>query len=363
MNVVAILDGHHITGPARQLLATGPALRKLGIEIALAVFQRRAGDKPLVAEARALGFDVSLLSDRFPGSPATLSALAAEARRPDVSVLQTHGYKANVLARLLARRLGKPWIAFLHGETSENAKVRLYFALERRAVRQATRVVVVSHAMARRTIAAGVPAASVRVIHNAALFEAPDLGATPAAAANGIHVVSVAGRLSPEKGVDVALRAHAHVRACRDDVRLAVAGDGQEAARLKRLATELGIESSIDWLGHLADVRPLYRKTTILLLPSRSEGLPNVALEAMAHGVPVVAAAVGGVPELITDEHSGLLVEAEDAPAMAARIVRLLDDASLRERLGEQGRKEVGARFSLEARVRELSSMYQDVVA
>jgi glycosyltransferase involved in cell wall biosynthesis len=111
------------------------------------------------------------------------------------------------------------------------------------------------------------------------------------------------------------------------------------------------------------DVRPLYRGTTILLLPSRSEGLPNVALEAMAHAVPVVAASVGGVPEVITDDHSGLLVAPEDAEAMAARILRLLDDPLLRQRLGEQGRKELGARFSLEARVRGLATMYQQVLA
>ena len=359
VNVLAVIDGYRLTGPARQLLDSRHCAEAL---ITMAIFQRRPGPTPLIMAARQLNVPMRVVPDRFPGDPRTVVALGKLAASTGTDILQTHGYKANVLTALVTARVRRPWVAFVHGETWENWKVRTYFALERLAIRRADRIVVVSHQMAQALEARGFPPTKLRVIHNACLV-APQRDGTPAAwSADAPPVVGVIGRLSYEKGVDIALLAHRLVtQRCRA-ARLWVMGEGPEHAPLMRLADRLGIASSVEWLGYQEEPAQFYGRMAVVLIPSRSEGLPNVALEAMAHGIPVVAAAVGGVPEVVSDGHAGLLAPAKDVEGLAQRVLRLLEDASLRRRLGQQGRKDVYARFSLEGRVRALARIYEEVL-
>jgi len=362
IGVLAVMDGHRVTGPARQLLASAiPSLWARAV-ITLGIFQRSVGPTPFITAARCLKVPMVVVRDRFPGDPRTALALAARARAPGIDILQTHGYKANVLARFLAPRLGRPWVAFLHGETWENWKVRAYFALERLAVLRADRIVVVSHNMARRVMAWGVPRTKIRVVHNACLIEGSVHHHLPAWRPEASPLVAVIGRLSPEKGVDVALRVHHLVARNCPEAQLLIAGEGPETVKLQRSTERLGIGSSVQWLGYQEDLSNLYRQIAVLLIPSRSEGLPNVALEAMAHGVPVVATAVGGVPEIISDGHNGFLAPSEDVEGLASRVIQLLEDASLRRYLGHRGREDVASRFSPEARVQALAEIYHEVL-
>src|SRR5215813_8791729 len=208
--VLAVMDGYRVTGPARQLLAAALSPQWSGIATMLGLFQRSENSTPLVEAARRSGATVRVIRDRFPGDPRTAVALAATARRPEVHVLQTHGYKANVLGGLVAAALRRPWIAFLHGETWENRKVRAYFALERLAVRGADCIVVVSRDMARNVVSQGIPSAKIQVVHNACLVGCSEGGAH-AWNADSPPVIGVIGRLSPEKGVDLALHVHSIV--------------------------------------------------------------------------------------------------------------------------------------------------------
>jgi glycosyltransferase involved in cell wall biosynthesis len=356
VTVLAVIDGYRLTGPGKQLLAsTGPGL---DARVRLAVFQRRASPTPFILTARRSA-PVLSIRDRFPGDPRAMTQLLHHARAADVDVVQTHGYKPNVIASILARRFGRPWIAFLHGETYENAKIRLYYRLERLALRRATRVVVVSHAMAVRARRMGIPAAKLRVIHNACLVEADS--AAPVRESFG--VVGIVGRLSPEKGVDVGLQVHAAVRRRVPGAALVIAGEGAERPRLEAQARRLGVEDSVTWLGYRDELDDVYRSMSVLLMPSRSEGLPNVALEAFAHGVPVVAAAVGGLPEVVSHARNGYLVSPGDTAAMAEHVVALLGDGALRSRLGAHGREQVERAFSLRTRRAALSALYDEVRA
>jgi glycosyltransferase involved in cell wall biosynthesis len=360
LGVLAVIDGYRVTGPARQVLATAADPRGSRFTTTLAIFQRSRSATPFVEAATRLGVPTRVLPDRFPGDPRTALAMSALARRPEVDILETHGYKPNVLACLLAVVVRKPWIAYLHGETWENAKVRAYFALERLAVRWATRVVVMSHDMARRAVAGGIPSAKVEVVHNACALRA-DSDATTSAEARPL--VGVIGRLSPEKGVDVALRVHREVVRRVKDAELLVAGEGPERAALERHAEQLGIASCVRWLGYQEDHARVYRQLAVVLIPSRSEGLPNVALEAMVHGIPVVATAVGGIPEVVTNGENGFLAQPENTDELASRVAELLEAPHLRTRLGLRGRDTVASRFSPAARMQALVGLYEKVTA
>lgn len=359
--VLAVVDGYRIDGVSVQLLAAAVPRPRSVIATTLAVFQRPASSTPLVEAARRSEAPVHVVRDRFPGDPRTVVALGALVRRPEVHVVQTHGYKANVLGRLVTTALRRPWIAFLHGETWENKKVRAYYALERLAVRRADCIVVVSHAMARAVVGQGIPSAKVQVVHNACLI-GPE-GNAPAWSPEAPPVIGVIGRLSPEKGVDLALRVHHIVARRLPDARLFVIGEGPARASLERQAEQLGIGPSVCWLGYRDDLAEVYRQLAVLLIPSRSEGLPNVALEAMAYGIPVVATSVGGLPEVVTDGENGFLAPPDDAATLAQGILRILEDPLLRNRLGQRARQEMASRFSLEARLRALDQICERVRA
>lgn len=359
LRVLAVVDGHQVTGPAKQVLG---GLLRLGPDVnpAVAVVQRAPSDLPLVAAVRGLGLPYLVLRERFRFDPGPVLELARYMRRSRVDVLETHGYKANVLGGLVATLLGVPWIAFLHGETQEGWKVRTYFRLERIAARRATRVAVVSHAMRELAIRSAIPAPRVRVIHNACL-ERPKVAAVLGGVA--APVIGVIARLSREKGVDVALRTHARVLMKHPAAKMIIAGIGPEQPKLAGLARTLRVEDSIEWLGYQPDISAVFARLMVLLLPSRSEGLPNVVLEAMAHGVPVVAAAVGGVSEVVLSGRTGLLVTPDDEVSMAAGVMELLEDAGLRRRLAERAQHDVKERFSADGRAGKLAALYAEVTA
>ena len=145
-------------------------------------------------------------------------------------------------------------------------------------------------------------------------------------------LVLYVGRLMAEKGVETLLRAIALVPAAR----LAIVGGGAERPRLEALARELGIEMRVDFRGGVADrsvLAAIFREAALFVLPSHSEGLGCVLLEAMAAGVAIVATSVGGIPELIENEVNGLLVPAADVRALADAIARALEDSELRRSL------------------------------
>jgi glycosyltransferase involved in cell wall biosynthesis len=145
-------------------------------------------------------------------------------------------------------------------------------------------------------------------------------------------------------------------------VRLFCAGTGSLAASLAARAAALGITARVRFLGHVDDVAPLLAAVDAVAMPSHHEGLGVAALEAMAAGRPVVAARVGGLPEVVGTD-AGLLVDADDPPALAAAIARLAREPATVRALGDAGRARVAERFTLEAMARGTRAVYRRVLA
>jgi glycosyltransferase involved in cell wall biosynthesis len=173
----------------------------------------------------------------------------------------------------------------------------------------------------------------------------------------GTPVVLVVARLVEKKGVDLLIRAAARLRAEGAEFAVRIAGEGPDWARLQRLAHELGAADRITFLGPLmeSEVRTEYRRATAFALPCQvlpngdRDGLPNVLLEAMAHGLPVVSTTLAGVREAVTDGESGLLVAPRDEVGLAEALRRLFTDSALRARLGANARQQVARRFDRHA--------------
>jgi glycosyltransferase involved in cell wall biosynthesis len=176
-----------------------------------------------------------------------------------------------------------------------------------------------------------------------------------------IFVVLFVGRLEPVKGSDVLLRAWSRLVGQNParSLLLALVGDGSERDRLIRLSQELDIASSVRFVGLSDRVIDWLHGADLFVLPSRSEGLSNALLEAMSCGLPTVATAVGGTPEVIEDGTNGLLVPANDDGALADALLCLIENPDLARRLGNAARKTIGGRYSMEATVDRYIELYK----
>lgn len=188
-----------------------------------------------------------------------------------------------------------------------------------------------------------------------ARFRPADAGREPAA-----HIV-VARNLEPIYGIDTALKAFARVAAARPDARLSVAGSGPQGGELQALAASLGVADKVVFTGRLDrdQMAALYRDADLTINPSRVDNMPNSVLEALASGVPVVSTNVGGVPFIVEDEVTALLVPADDPQAMADAVLRILNDAALAARIGAAGQDDV-RRYAWSAVKNELLAAYSD---
>jgi glycosyltransferase involved in cell wall biosynthesis len=175
-------------------------------------------------------------------------------------------------------------------------------------------------------------------------------------------LVIVFSRLNGMKGVDYFLDAAALVAPKFPEARFLIVGDGANRQELEAHAARLGLAHRVIFTGFRTDVPDLLPEAAISVLPSLSEGLSNSLLESMASGVPVIAARVGGNPEIIEHDVSGLLVPPRNSPALAAAIGRLLEDRQLAGRLAEAGRRRVAELFSMERSVGEVERLYERLV-
>jgi glycosyltransferase involved in cell wall biosynthesis len=259
------------------------------------------------------------------------------------------------------------WVAFHHGYTRTSWRVRLYQLLDYLSLRHATRVNSLCKPFAADLVSRGVARERISILTNTVQSREPLDPASVAEVRSGLGIASdetlflTVGRLSKEKGHEDLIGAFRRVRASTATrLRLVVVGDGPERARLQERARDL--EDSVAFLGHVNDPWPLYNAADIFVLPSHSEGSPLVLFEAMAAGLPIVATAVGGVPEVLTDEKTGLLTAAGSTEELASRMLALVNDSQLQSRLGEAGRREL-SKHSPETYAARLLDVYRDAIA
>jgi glycosyltransferase involved in cell wall biosynthesis len=241
---------------------------------------------------------------------------------------------------------------------------RAYELIDQGCLRLGTRFVAIAD-YGREVLVAhqGLPPARVSVVHNGCDVPPDDALLEPAAARSrlglpaGAPLIGMVARLEPHKGGEVLLRAAAQLGPRHRGLQVVFAGTGPDEPRLSRLAAEVGVGAR--FLGFVRDVGTLYDALDALVLPSLgAEGVPNVLCEALGHRCPCVATRVAGVPDVILDGETGLLVEPGDTARLAGALDRLLADAALRARLGAQGRAHIATRFSLAAMVRGYEAVY-----
>jgi glycosyltransferase involved in cell wall biosynthesis len=383
MKILSIVEATTINAVAKNVLEFYRSARELRqtaadfpiIESSIVTFERSSDDggahNIFVTTAREQRLDVEIIPERRRFDLSVLPALRSvvERQRPDLVV--SHSVKSHFLVWRSHIWRDFPWIAFHHGYTTTDRKMRIYNRLDRWSLPVADRLVTVCHAFAEELASnTGVPIAKMSVQHNsirarraASLADAQALR-LKLGIGTGESVLLAVGRLSKEKAHIDLLTAFARLRETNHELRckLIIVGDGPEQGMLEAAARSKGIHADLIFTGQESDVQPFYAAADVFVLPSHSEGSPNVLLEAMAANLPIVATAVGGVPEIVENNESALLVPANDPNAMAAAIARLLSEEDLGRRLTTHAAALVATRHTPENYVRSLTKIYRDVI-
>jgi glycosyltransferase involved in cell wall biosynthesis len=318
----------------------------------------------LAGEFRDRGFVPEVFRLRRAIDPGCVTGLARMLRRRRVDVVHSHEFTMAFYGAAASRVLRLPHVVTMHGGMDFAARRRRRVAL-RWAFRRSRVAAVSEPTRARLAGALGVPERQIEVVPNGIGFEPGDgagvraeLGVAP-----DEPLILAVGNLYPVKGHIVLLRALARLL---DDGaprwRVAIAGRGGEEDSLRSFARERGFADRLHLLGYRADIPDLLAASDVYVMPSLSEGLPMALIEAMSAARPVVASAVGGIPDAIDPEVDGLLVPPGDETALAAAIARMLGSSAERERLGAAARRRARAEYGVERMADRYERLYGLVV-
>ena len=365
-------------GSSENTIASCVALDRAGFECTLAASFRESDAASLVDARRrgcrvvdlpALGREVAPLDDLT-----ALAQILRLIRRERPAIVHTHTSKAGFIGRLAAVIARVPAVIHQpHGHVFYGyyspRRTAVFTALERQAARWTDRIVTLTDRGAAEHLARGIGRAAQYVAVPSGVPTAELRAAAPtrteARARLGLDldtfVVVGLGRLVPIKGFDLLVRALPAVAAQIPSTRVVLVGDGAERGRLDALACALGVGARLDLAGEVFGVTTHLAAADVLAVPSHNEGMGRVMVEAMALRIPVVATAVGGIPDVVVDGECGRLVAPEDADAFSAALIELGRDEALRRKFGEAA--EVRAEsFSASVAREKLLAVYADLV-
>ncbi len=320
----------------------------------------------LVSRLRDSGVEVRCLAVKRRWDLSAVGRLARELRSLSPDLLQTWLFHANVAGCLAAGRVGLETV--LTGIRVAERRGRWRLWLERFCTRRARRHVCVSDDVAEFSRdQTGLDPSKLVVIANgvdvAGLADAEPIDLSQEGVAAGVPLLAWIGRLESQKDPLAAVEAMAQLQATHPECHLVLAGEGRLRGELEARIAALGLSQRVHLLGQVSEIPSLLARSCGLVLTSGWEGMPNVVLEAMAAGRPVVARVVEGVSELVEDSVTGWLVADDQISSLAAALERLLDDRVRAEEMGVRGRLKVAGEYSIEAMVAGYEALWERELA
>jgi len=383
IRITRIVARLNVGGPAVHIINLIGALdpRRFHSELVVGQPGAHEGDMGYIAAERGivptvipeLGRELSPVRDLQ-----TVVKLVRILRRQRPHIVETHTAKAGAVGRVAARLAGVPVVIHVyHGHVFYGyfgpAKTRLFLAIERRLARWTDRIVTISPAQQRdiTQVYRVAPAGKVLMVplgFDLGLFAAAG-GCRPGQlrAAHGIladaPLVGFVGRLTGVKQPGLYLEAARMVAAREPETRFVFVGDGELRAELEQRAAAAGLADRVVFAGWQTEMPAVYAELDVLALTSANEGTPVTVIEALAAGVPVVATAVGGVPDVISDRETGLLVPRGRADLLAEGILEVVGDPERARGWARAGQKAVLERYSLHRLGEDMAAIYTDLLA
>jgi glycosyltransferase involved in cell wall biosynthesis len=367
LRVLHIVTNLGIGGAERLVVSAARGLPRDRFESVICCLTDRG---PLAADAEAAGVTVHCVN-AFPGlsNPQAFTRLLRIVGSVQPAIVHTHLQAPNLYGRLAACLSRVPIVVATEHNVYAN-KARRYIAVERVLARTTSALIAVSSEVQQfQSRQLRIPLSRIRVIRNG--VAAPEATAEGVGAlmkrvgqpADGVIRVATVASLTEKKGHEVLLRALARLREQGSPVVALLAGDGPQRTHLEALASDLRLKDSVHFLGAVGNPADVVAAADIFVLPSLVEGLPLALLEAMRGGKPVVATAVGGVPEAVTAGVNGLLIPPGDDKALADAITSLAASPERRLELGRRAKQTADRDFTERGYVDALANLYHELLA
>jgi len=373
IRVLEMIDRPFLGGGQIVLLSLARHLDRERFEVAVCA----AAGGPLEDEVRRLGFVFHPAAFSKKPSLGLLRGLECLLIENRIGLLHTHGGVAGLFGRWAAHRAGTPAVIHtLHGIHYLHYRNRLiknvYIRLERRCSKFTDAVICVSEADRTQALRHRLADESrIRLIRNGIETTPPRSG--PAWDRRLLElqrklnldrpIVGAVARLHRQKGVSYLFRAAETILLAHPEAKIVVVGGGPLETEFRAMTAKEGFGRSVAFLGERADASEILALFDVFVLPSLWEGLPLALVEAAAAGKPIVATDIDGVREVVRNGETGLLVPPRDSAALAAAVLRLLDDPDLARRLAGRARAEVPPLYTVERMVSETASLYLEIAA
>ena len=370
--VMIVIPALEITGPAKGVFQLLEYLKDRRGEFYLYNF-RIPGENErkdlFLKEANKIGLNVNYFIQKKRYDLSIFLQAKREAFAKGINIVQTHGFKPAAIGVYLKHRLKCRWVSFMHGTTKKDIKLRIYDELDKFIQLLADRVILVSETQ-RKKIWRGYNRETIHIVRNAIDLRSPvkvsgdgEQAAAKFVSGPGNRLAVCVARFSHEKGLDIFVKSMAVLRdKFPHVVKGLLVGDGQLKGVIENLIQELGMQDRILTTGYSEYPGDFMRIADLIVLPSRSEGIPNVILEAMALGKPVVATDVGGVREIIEDGVDGLIVKHEDPVALSDAMMLVLSNRKMAAELGAHALKRVHNEFSSDIRGSRIYNIYMELL-
>jgi len=368
LRVVHVIGGGEFGGAERHLLNLFKAVDPQAVKITVCCLFAA----PFAEMAAQAGLPALAVPMRHKLDLRVLDEMAHYFRIIEADLVHTHGVRANLLGRIAARQAGKKTVATVHSLLEHDYPgffSRLANSLAEKLTRGMTdHFITVSEGLKKALVQKGTAAERVTVVHNGldleglALVRTPGLWRSRLGCGTGTPLVGIVARLHPVKGHRCFLQAAREVLAVRPEVKFAVAGGGAEREALELLARRLGIADRVVFTGFVEEIWSLMAGLDLLVIPSLWEGFGLTAAEGLAMGVPVVAADVGGLPEVVRHGETGLLIPPSDAVALARGILWMLDHPAEAAEMASRGMAVAQAEFSSPAMARRTVEVYRKLL-
>jgi glycosyltransferase involved in cell wall biosynthesis len=362
--VLHVINGEHYAGAERVQDLLSAALPEFGFEVVFAAVKpdqfktrRRHQNTPLFETPMGGRFDVRPAWD-----------IAEIARTQNCSIIHTHTVRAALVGRIAAMLTGLPMVHHLHSPTSADSTRRVQnfcnTFVERLGTIRVSAAVAVSQSLAHYGIEHGIPKTRMNVVYNGVPVAGPLASRTTP---QGTWTLGCTALFRPRKGLETLLEGLAALRNAGRDVRLRAVGrfETPEYEReIHALVARLALGDRVDWRGFQSDVAAELAAMDLFVLPSLfGEGMPMVVLEAMSHGVPVIATRVEGVPEAVRADVDGLIVAPGDAAALAEAVGRFVDGQVDWQALRQNAHARQAESFSDRSMAEGLAQVYRRVAS
>lgn len=369
IKILHIIASPVFGGAERLLLTLSKNIDQKKFDLFLGIFiDQRKENNLMWSYAKKLNLKVDPINCKNPYDLLQILHIYRIVKKHHPDIIHTHGYKTNILGFLVSKLFGIPIVVTVHGLYPIKTKTNLRQRLSLMLLKHFDRIIAVSSQM--NTVLKSKKVSSKKIIN---IRNVPPINVEEHSSNIGtlreeigipsnLKVLGFVGRLEYIKGCDLLIQAVSKIHSTNLDFCLVVVGDGPERKSLDLLVRKLGLKKYVYFCGFRNDIKNVFQSLDLYVLPSFNEGIPLAMLEAMSHGVPVVATRVGGIPEVIKDKVNGILVPPRNPEALAEGIMEALSSPEETAKRVIEAKKTIQNEYSIEQWIKKIQNTYLEMV-